>query len=191
MEGSITRLLGPVREGDQAATHQLCERYFATLVQLAEQHLRGVPAGDGEDAALSALASFFVGAAAGRFPDLKDRHGLARLLCHITTMKALRHRRNEHRLKRGGAYRRAEGDECLLEQLVDERQVPPSLAVEMAEECRRLLGCLEDDALREVAVLTLEGHTIDEIAERLGCSRRSIDRKRQRIRTIWRQELER
>ena len=43
----------------------------------------------------------------------------------------------------------------------------------MAEECRRLLDALDDDALRQVAVSRMEGYNNDEIASQLGCARRT------------------
>jgi DNA-directed RNA polymerase specialized sigma24 family protein len=55
----------------------------------------------------------------------------------------------------------------------------------MAEECRRLLDGLGDDALREVAVARMEGYTNDEIADRLGCARRTVARRLDLIRKTW------
>jgi DNA-directed RNA polymerase specialized sigma24 family protein len=43
----------------------------------------------------------------------------------------------------------------------------PEFAVAFVEETRRLLKCLEDDELREVAICRLEGYTNVEIAARL------------------------
>ena len=55
----------------------------------------------------------------------------------------------------------------------------------MADECRQLLGRLRDDSLRVVANLRLEGYTNEEVAERLGCSLRSVARKLELIRRTW------
>ena len=46
-----------------------------------------------------------------------------------------------------------------------------------AEEYERLLNRLEDETLKKIAVWRMEGCTIDEIADRLGCARRTVHRK--------------
>jgi DNA-directed RNA polymerase specialized sigma24 family protein len=48
-----------------------------------------------------------------------------------------------------------------------------------------LLDQLPDEMLRQVALLTLEGYQPKEIAEKLGCVRRTVERKLERIRDIW------
>src|SRR4051794_30533240 len=106
-EGSVTRWIGDLRSGGDAAAQQLWERYSARLVGLARGRLRAARrAGaieDEEDAALSAFDSFCRGAAAlGRFPDLADRDDLWRLLVVITVRKALGQLESQGARKRGG-----------------------------------------------------------------------------------------
>ena len=40
-----------------------------------------------------------------------------------------------------------------------------------------------------MALLRMEGYTVDEIAARLGCVARTVKRKLQLIRDIWKEEL--
>ena len=54
-----------------------------------------------------------------------------------------------------------------------------------AEESTRLLEALGDESLRQVALWRMEGYTTDEIAERLGCARRTVARRLELIRTLW------
>ena len=61
----------------------------------------------------------------------------------------------------------------------------PEFAAMVAEEYRRLLDRLDDDVLRKVAVLRMEGHTSDEIAEKLGCARRTVARQLALIGDSW------
>jgi hypothetical protein len=70
--GSVSRLITDLKNGDHEAARQIWQPYFENIVRLARKRLREVPRAmaDEEDAALSILNSFFCGAAAGRFPVL-------------------------------------------------------------------------------------------------------------------------
>jgi DNA-directed RNA polymerase specialized sigma24 family protein len=189
-EGSVSRWLGPLQEGDPAAAQQLWQRYFLSLVELARQRLRQAPrrAADEEDVALSAFDSFCRNASQGRFPDLQDRDDLWRLLAVITIRKAVHLVRDETRQKRGGLVRVAgatDDDQALLLEGAFSREPSPELAVQMTEECERLLRLLDDEELRQVALWRMDGHTVEEIAVRLGCVPRSVKRKLQLIRSLW------
>ena len=173
-------------EGDAAAAQRLWERYFHRLVGLARTKLQGQPrrAADEEDVALSAFDSFCRGAEAGRFPRLADRDDLWRLLVVITARKALHLARDERRQKRGGE---ALSPPRALEQVVGQEPTP-EFAAQVADECRRLLDSLGDEGLRSLAVWKMEGYTNDEIADRLGCASRTVERKLRLIRLSWEKE---
>ena len=64
----------------------------------------------------------------------------------------------------------------------------PGFAAQVAEECRRLLELL-DDSQRAVALWKVEGFTNEEIAERLGCVPRTVERKLGMIRKHWAREM--
>ena len=85
-EGSITRCLALLRQGEGTATQLIWERYFPQLVRLAHKQLADLScrSADEEDIALSALDRFCRAAEQNRYPDLADRHGLWRLLLQIT-----------------------------------------------------------------------------------------------------------
>ena len=188
-EGSVSRWLDPLRAGDPAAVQQLWERYFRRLVGLARLKLQGAPrrSGDEEDVALSAFDSFCRHAGSGRFPQLLDRDGLWHLLVVITARKATRLVRHEARQKRGGgAVVEAETDSVLGHVL--SREPTPEMAAQVAEEYRRLLALLADPELEAVAVARMEGYSVEEIADRLGCVARTVKRKLRVIRGIWEQE---
>ncbi|MFO0907290.1 MAG: ECF-type sigma factor [Isosphaeraceae bacterium] len=204
-QGSITHWLGGLKAGDGAAAQPLWERYYARLVRLARLRLRAVRHGsaaeDEEDAALSAFHSFCEGAAQGRFPRLADRDDLWKLLVVITARKAGAQLQREHRLKRGGGKVFTEADrpvsaeagddvsdECDMLQQVVGSEPTPEFAAMVAEEYRRLLDKLGDDELRRVALDRMDGYTSDEIAERLGCARRTVARRLDLIRKLWEAE---
>ena len=90
-DGSITRLIGLLKEGDRAAAQPLWEAYFGRLVGLARARLRHTArkAADEEDVVLSAFDSFFRRAERGQFPRLHDRNDLWQLLFVLTVRKAI------------------------------------------------------------------------------------------------------
>ena len=64
----------------------------------------------------------------------------------------------------------------------------PEFAAMVAEEYRRPLERLDDDVLRKVAILRMEGYTTDEVAVQLGCARRTVARQLALIRRILEDE---
>src|SRR5262249_14252853 len=137
--------------------------------------------------------SFCRGAEQGRFPRLDDRDDLWRVLLTITVRKAADLRQAQRRLKRGGGKVRGESafegpdrdEERGMEQVLSD-EPGPELAAEVAERCRELWAALEDGPLRSVAVWKMEGRTNAEIAELLGCSLATAERKLALIRDTWR-----
>ena len=113
------------------------------------------------------------GLARGRFPQLGDREDLWRLLVVITT-RGDGPTRRQLREKRGGGLVRPvadvadsdpDNDDDLLARAVSSERTPEFAAM-VTEEYRRLLDASDDDVSdRKVAVLRMEGHTNDEIAE--------------------------
>jgi RNA polymerase sigma factor (sigma-70 family) len=181
-EHPVTLWIAQVKEGERAAVQPLMEHYFHRLVALARARLRGIPGlvGHDEDVALSAFKSLCLGAEGGRFPNLNDRDDLWRLLAVITIRKAIdlqRRRRPEEPI----------GPDSMSDFL--SRDPSPELAVELADECRRLLDRLGDPQLVSIAMWKVEGLTNEEIARRLGCVERSVERKLHRIRLLWEPEL--
>jgi DNA-directed RNA polymerase specialized sigma24 family protein len=197
-EGSITRFLGPLKAGDEAAVQKLWEVYFERLVRLARKKLGAAPrrAADEEDAALSAFDNFCRAAAEGRFPRLLDRDDLWQILLVLTARKAANLLKRENALKRGAGRvlntpagpDDTTGCDIGLAEFID-REPDPAVAAEVAEQCRNLLEGLGDAELRAVAVWKMEGHTNEEIAAKLGRSLGSVERKLRVIRTLWGREL--
>jgi DNA-directed RNA polymerase specialized sigma24 family protein len=191
-EGSVTRWIDQLQAGDPAAVQQLWQRYFHRLVGLARTRLAGAPrrVADEEDVALSAFDSFCRNAEQGRFPNLADRDGLWRLLVVLTARKAGHLRRDQARRKRGGgAQIEAGADDHDLLQDVLSREPDPAFAALAADQHRHLMSVLSDD-LREVALLRMQGESVEAIAVRLGYASRSIKRKLELIRGLWEKEVD-
>jgi DNA-directed RNA polymerase specialized sigma24 family protein len=139
---------------------------------------------DEEDVALSAFDSFCRDTGRGLFPRLNDRDDLWRLLLLLTAQKALELRRHEHAQKRDAA--RTAGEEAL--ERIAGPEPSPAFAAQVAEECRRLLALLPDEPLRNLAVWKMEGYENEEIAARLGCAVRTVERRLRVIRSLWGEE---
>jgi RNA polymerase sigma factor (sigma-70 family) len=197
-ENSVTRWLDGVKAGDDAAIAQLWNRYFERLVWLARGKLprRCRQAFDEEDVAISAFQSFCDRAARGRFPKLNDRNDLWVLLLTLTMRKAVAAVRHQTRCKRGGGRVLAasdfEGDGTTASEYVNalEREPSPEDVTRVADDLERLLGRLENDTLRTVALRKLHGFDLQEIANELGASTRTVERKLRLIRATWEQELQ-
>jgi DNA-directed RNA polymerase specialized sigma24 family protein len=195
--GSVSQWIGKLKAGDPRAAQALWECYFQRLVGMARSKLRGTPrqAADEEDVALSAFDSFCRGAEQGRFPQLSDRDNLWQLLVKITVRKAIDLVHHERCQKRGGGALPSEGvlrgpgastHEKDLEQIMS-REPTPELAVQVAEQCQRLLGKLSEE-LRAIALRKMEGYTNAEIAAQLGCVTSTVERRLRLIRAIWLKE---
>jgi DNA-directed RNA polymerase specialized sigma24 family protein len=194
--GSITLWIGDLKAGEGEAAQKLWQRYFETIVRLARARLRGTSraVADEEDIALSAFDSFFAAATLGRFPRLDDREDLWRLLVTITARKVQDQVHWQRRLKRGGgklidqaALNGSGSDGMALEHFACPEPTP-EFAAQIAEECRHRLANLPDAMSRQVVSLRMEGYTNEEIAERLGCNRRTVVRKLELIRRRWQGE---
>lgn len=192
---SVTQWIRNLEAGDSIANQQIWQRYYARLVELARSRLRSDfrRVADEEDIALDALNSLFQGVSAGRFPKLDDRTDLWRLLLTITERKAMALARYHSRRKRGSGLVRGEsvfgvatGSTERHAGLDSESPLPtPEAAAEIAETIRALLNQLGDQQLTSIAIKKLEGYSVEEIAQLMQCSVRTVKRKLQRIRTVW------
>jgi DNA-directed RNA polymerase specialized sigma24 family protein len=66
----------------------------------------------------------------------------------------------------------------------------PDFAAVFAEEFDRRLEMLPDDGIRAIVLDRLAGYKDEEIAARLGCTRRTVMRKLAVIRNAWRVEVQ-
>lgn len=200
-DGTVTYWLRQIEAGDQDAARQLWQRYYQELVQLARARLGATPrrVSDEEDVALSVLRCLYGGAARGQFAAVVNRQALWQLLAAITARKVVDHQRRLAKKKRGAG--RVRGDSVLLGSGGDRSEsafdvlpaddATPEVLATAAEEFQRLMALLNDARLRQIAQSKLDGFSNEEIAQSLGLTCRSIERKLQQIRKIWERELER
>jgi DNA-directed RNA polymerase specialized sigma24 family protein len=196
----LTELLERVREGDEAATTALWEKYFEQLVRMAAKRLPTNlrRSGDEEDIALSAFHSFIAGVRRDQFPDLSGPENMWGLLITLTARKVHAHLRHQTRQKRGGGNVRGESvflDQSGVQQAgglggVSGNTDAADVHAELAEACDALLQQLPDEQLRQIAVMRMDGYLVDEIAAGLALSKRAVERRLQLIRRIWSEAAE-
>ncbi len=202
VDEAITQWIEQLKEGDSDAAEKLWQRYFEQIVRLARRRLEGAgrAAADEEDVALSAFKSFCLGAREGRFPKLSDRESLWSLLVAITAHKSTDLIRYENRRKRGGTgvkvfdpdAPRQDIDAVRLSHIIEQRPTP-EFAAQIGEQFKLLLTKLdraEDPDLSRIALAKMLGESTTEVAEQLGCVRRTVERKLLLIRRVWEQECE-
>ena len=175
-DASVTQWIDDLKQGDDAAAHQLWDRYFSRLLSFAQRKLGSSTKrlADEEDVVLNAFHALFRGASAGRFEQLTNRDDLWRLLVAITAKEAVTQMRHAGRLKRGGGQVRGESifgrpDDSIpagFDQVLISEPTPEFLAM-MQEEHERLLGLLRDDKVRQVALLRMQGYSNEEIGQQL------------------------
>lgn len=181
-DGAITAWISGLRQGDSVAEQEIWNHYFAKLAAVAQSRLRTMSRkASGEDVALSAIKSVMLGVRENRFPDITDRTNLWPLLVTITARKAISEQRRQLAAKRAVTAEEALADWHALAA----SEPSPEFAVELTDQIDRLVGKFEQPELRTIARRKLEGWTNDEIAAELGCTKRTVIRKLNRIRQEW------
>ncbi|MCA9033017.1 MAG: hypothetical protein KDA66_19515, partial [Planctomycetaceae bacterium] len=140
---------------------------------------------DEQDAANSAFHSLCRGLTDGRF-QVENRDALWGLLAVVTSRKISAQRRYVKRQKRGGGAVSGESGfgEAGINGVNGIQQAPDVLA-EVSESCAQLLDAIPDESMKKIVLLKFQGATNGEVADELKCTRRTIERKLERIRRIW------
>lgn len=196
VEQSVTQWISDLKNGQPQAAQKLWESYFQRMVDLARRKLEGSPrsAADEEDVALSAFKSFCLRARNGQFTRLTDRENLWPLLMAITANKSVDLIRRHNSQKRGGASPDGEAvwQQHPLSELISAAP-DPQFAAQLAEELQNLIAVLDsagDPNLKQIALRKMEGESNQEIADKMGCARRTIERKLHLIGSLWAQTEE-
>lgn len=197
----LEKLFTGIQEGDEQALTQFWNLHYDQLVVLARRKMGGVNLRivDEEDIALSTINSFYRGLTEKRY-DLRCNNEMWKLLATIVIRKIAKQRKKHFTQKRGGGQVRGEsffttGDSSDVDSRTGGigqfsiQENTHELEVDFMDTCKKLCDELTDETTRKIALLSMEGFSVDEIAEQLGCVRRTIERKLKRIREKWSTEL--
>ena len=191
----VTLWIDELRNADEAAARKLWNHFVTRLYELGRKKLRPETRRvyDEEDAAQSAFHSVCAGIAAGRYPDLESRGSLWHLLVVITARKVARRQRHDQQQCRD--VHRNLSDSVFLPpsdysatagvDRIASREPTPEFAAEFVETCDLLFRSLDDPAPQQVVTLRLEGYTDAQVADRLKCSRRTVQRRLEVVRRHW------
>lgn len=200
-EGDVTLWLRAIENGDDDAATQLWSYCYPRLRNYSRkklpEHLRRVL--DEEDVALSAFKSFCLGAGKGAFAKIDNRDDLWKLLLCIAGRKAQGYVRHQNREKRGGGQIR--GESIFNNEANSSREYggigdfadsspTPAMMAQFADDAQQLIDMIQDDTVKTVALLRVEGYSVDEIAERMKCGKRTVERRLHLIRRTWEEAFE-
>lgn len=197
-DSSVNQFILRAQAGDPNAQQEIWDRFFPQLLELARLRLHGgvKRVGDEEDVALSVLNSYFTGAQENKFPEVRGRDELWRLLSRMTQRKAVDWIRFHSRQKRhvmgesalmadaGAKGEPAGADARRPIDGIASDQPTPVMELIVIEECQRLMKLLPDE-LRGVVLRRLEGHSNLAIAQMNSCSLATIERRMKLVREIW------
>lgn len=192
---SITTLIARVKADDESAANALCRQLFHRLASFANQKLGGLTRHvDGEDIAISCLDRLCRKLKDGQYPDLSNHSELWSLLVRMAEQKSIDRRRKLMSQKQGGGKNTSETIFIVREQdmadlAVDIREPKPEDIVALEESLQLLLSRLPSEELRETVLARLSGESIQEIADRLEKSARTIQLRLQTIAEDWAEAL--
>lgn len=189
--GSITKAIAAVGEHDQSAAELIWQRFFDRLCGYArskiyDRHRRLIAP---DEIAANAFLALFTGLKEKRFEKVRNRDELWQMLTLIAARDAINEQEKLQAQKRGGG--KVSGSSAFGSQGIGnvrdyvQRDPPPEVFVELEELSQRLLRNLPSDELRNVAIWRMAGYSNAEIAEKLGRTERTVERRLNLIREIW------
>jgi RNA polymerase sigma factor (sigma-70 family) len=184
----VSKLLLDLKHGDHDAAQALWDRTVERVAAAARKRLTalGIRAVDEDDVAVDVFASLCRGAGQGRFPRLEDRNDLWQVLLMLTRQKVVDQRRRQQPEWTESAIALVPPDETegRAIDLVQGDEPHPDVVVTAVDELERLLSALDQER-RTISLMKLEGYSHGEIAQRLGISLRSVERKVALIKKKW------
>ena len=195
ISGSVSVWIEGVKTGCETAATNLWTRYRHRVLGIARRKLSGEckAVADEEDVAVAAFQSFLRRCREGGYPDLRDRDDLWRLLLTITVHKAANQVRDQNCQKRGAQQSQSDSQPAQMlanwEDLAV-TDVSPAWIASVADSLNHLLSNFSDGELRSIVLYKLEGYSNTEVADKIGRSVPTIERRLRIVREKWRQEMQ-
>jgi RNA polymerase sigma factor (sigma-70 family) len=192
--GSVSRLIDGLWRGSDSAFTGIVRRFRPRLIRQARRRMgpQLARAVGPEDLAMAAFLSLWRAVRKERDVPLQlaDRNDLLRLLAEFTAQKVRQARRYHTQEKRDvrRTLRHADlppqpaGEPVSLD--MPDRRPPPEWQVLFEDTRSAWLADLRP-VQRQIVCLRLEGFQTAEIAHRLGCSLRSVERQLSEVRSRW------
>lgn len=178
-------LIARLRTGDNEAAREIFDRYAARLLLLSRRRIgqRMNSRVDPEDVVQSVFRTFFTRMKNDEF-EVSRTDDLFKLLVRITAHKTLRQIAHHRAAKRDPSQETPQSDDAyeMLLQAVDGEPTPETVVTFM-DNLEHFLGQLPEED-RQIVELRLQGHSTEEIAQRLGTYDRKIRRVLERVRGI-------
>jgi RNA polymerase sigma-70 factor, ECF subfamily len=193
-EGSFDDLMARLRSGDEDAAAQVFDRYAKQLIQLAWRQLGSKlrQKVDPEDVLQSVFRSFFSHQAAGEIMGLESWDNLWGLLVVITLRKCRRQIKKFHYARRDVQREipvpSADPESDSQDGLASDEPTPAE-AVMLTETVEQLLTRM-DPRQQEIFSLSLQGRTVPQISEQLGCTERLAFRVLRRVKEVLEDMIE-
>lgn len=194
--GSVSVWIAGLQTGDAEAFESIWRRYAQQLAADVERRLFSRSAiYNGDDVAQSVFTAIWTAAESGRLQDVRSRDELWWFLTAIARQKEINRLRHETAKKRGGGNVATEttlGGQsgCFSMDWLLGDAPAPDFIVEMQEQYTILMASLGDELLVQIAHARLAGYDVAEVAERVGVSHRTVERKLKVIRSRWASHLD-
>lgn len=195
---SITDLIDSLKCGNSMAAQKIWDRYVESLIRIANNRLKTsrLRLGDEEDAVGVAFAQFLERVNGNGFSKLDDREDLWRILVMLTERRAYDMIRREQSLKSGGNLlvgesrleRTGGNDKPHGLDRVEGTEPTPEFTALLIEELECKIDTLKKSDLKAIAIAKMNAFNNRDIADQLGISVRSVERKLAIIRAIWQDE---
>lgn len=181
--GSVSQLIAQAKDGDEFALAELHERYWPALVNIARGRLKGAPIRDrdAEDVAQTAFIALYQNLKANRLPDVGNRLQLLALLSHIVACRAINEIKRVMTQKQGGGQVVTGSPIDLLVRSDEHSPIQKAIL----NDCYHYYVNGLSNNLRPIAELHLAGFTNREIAQKLNCVERTVERKIALLRVRW------
>jgi DNA-directed RNA polymerase specialized sigma24 family protein len=194
--GSISVWIESAKAGCEVAAIRLWNRYRTMLLTLARKKLGVADKSviDEEDIVVEAFYTFLRRCRQGRYPDLRDRDDLGRLLVAITIHRTKNRVRDIMRQKRvgGGPLNSSEPMVAYNFQAFDllpNSDPSPDVLAALTDTFQKFLSLFVDGEVRSIVLYKLEGRSNLEIAAAIGRSVPTVERRLRLIRERWLEEL--